>query len=60
MCASNALHARVHVFMHVCVQLDVVHGACMPVCAFNYVMITRASQIHDTLVNDTLPVGIII
>ena len=33
---------------------------CVCVCAVNYVMITCASQIHDVLVNDMLPVGILV
>ena len=50
-----------HDFIQVCVQLDVVHGcmhgACMRVCVF---MIACASQIHDVLVNDMVPVGILV
>ena len=43
-------------FIHVCVQLDVVHS-CMCLCAFNYVTITCTN--HDVLVNNMLPVSIL-
>ena len=60
-CIKSCMHACMHDFIQVCVQLDVVHGcmhgACMRVCVF---MIACASQIHDVLVNDMVPVGILV
>ena len=53
------MSARRHVFIRVCVCLAVCMAhAC--VCAFNYVMITYDSQIHDVLVNDMMSVGILL
>ena len=64
LCMHACMHACMHVFIYVCVELDIVHscmhGTCMRVCAFNYVMITCANQINDVLENDTLPVGILV
>ena len=56
---SNAVHACMHVFIHVCVQLDIVYGTCMCLCAFMVRRVLSANQIHDVLVNDTLQVGIL-
>ena len=63
--SDSPLCLCVHVFIHVYVQLNIdvvrgcMHGACMRVCALNFVMIICASQIHDVLVSDTLSVGIL-
>ena len=63
-CLILCMCVCMHVFIRVCVQPDIalgcMHGACMRVCACNYVMITCASQIQDVLVNDKLPVGILL
>ena len=45
--------------MSCCACMRVCVHTFMRMCAFNYVMITCASQIHDVLVNDTLPVCIL-
>ena len=60
--ACNAVHVCVRTYVRATRYRAWLHAwhmhAC--VCAFNYVMITCANQIHDVLVYDTLPVGILV
>ena len=53
-CASNNVVHR-----HECVRATR-YRVGIRVRAFIYVMITRASQIHGVLINDMLPVGILV